>query len=140
MTELSSSGQVILRTGWDIKADWLYFKNGPLGGGHGHQDKLHVGLWLDGEEILTDGGRYTYTDTQERYWLKSAAAHNVPLADAEEYADSIDSWVIGHCPSPFQTGSATRANISLWKALIPAMSLRGYCYAVGYWWSPPIYL
>ena len=92
VTELSSSGQVILRTGWDIKADWLYFKNGPLGGGHGHQDKLHVGLWLDGEEILTDGGRYTYTDTQERYWLKSAAAHNVPLADAEEYADSIDSW------------------------------------------------
>ena len=24
VTELSSSGQVILRTGWDIKVDWLY--------------------------------------------------------------------------------------------------------------------
>ena len=35
---------------------------------------------------------WTLCSTQERYWLKSAAAHNVPLADAEEYADSIDSW------------------------------------------------
>lgn len=98
VTELSSSGQVILRTGWDSKADWLYFKNGPLGGGHGHQDKLHVGLWLDGEEVLADGGRYTYTDTPERYHLKSAAAHNVPLTDAREYADSADSWTYAALP------------------------------------------
>lgn len=98
VAELSSSGQVILRTGWDAKADWLYFKNGPLGGGHGHQDKLHVGLWLDGEEVLVDAGRYTYTDTPERYRLKSAAAHNVPLTNAKEYADSADSWIYRALP------------------------------------------
>ena len=96
--ELSSSGQVVLRSGWDERADWLYFKNGPLGGGHGHQDKLHVGLWLDGEEVLADGGRFTYTDTNERYVLKSSAAHNVPLADGEEYADSADSWIYKAMP------------------------------------------
>ena len=95
---LEASGQVVLRSGWDEKADWLYFKNGPLGGGHGHQDKLHVGLWLDGEEVLADAGRFTYTDTPERYALKAAASHNVPMADACEFSDSVDSWTYRALP------------------------------------------
>ena len=98
VTELSDSGQVVLRSGWDAHADWLYFKNGPLGGGHGHQDKLHVSLWLGGEEVLTDCGRFTYTDTPMRYELKSSAMHNVPMIGKEEYSDSADSWIYQALP------------------------------------------
>ena len=92
LTHLEHSGQVILRSGWDEDAFWLYFVNGPQGGGHGHADKLHLSLWMDGEEILTDPGRYTYTDTQPRYELKNAISHNVPMVDREEYAPAADSW------------------------------------------------
>lgn len=93
VVEMPSSGQIIWRSQFDENATWLYFKNGPLGGGHGHQDKLSVSLWFSGEEILVDRGRYTYKDCAERYWLKSSAAHNVPLLGENEYAESADSWI-----------------------------------------------
>ncbi len=95
---LEASGQAVLRSSWEPGASFLYFRNGPLGGGHGHCDRLHLGLWMDGEEILVDPGRYTYTDSETRYYLKSAAAHNVPLAGSGEYASSLDSW--SYCALP----------------------------------------
>lgn len=92
LTHLEHSGQIVLRSSWEKDALWLYFVNGPLGGGHGHADKLHVSLWMGGEEILTDPGRYTYTDTTPRYELKNSVSHNVPMVDNEEYAPAADSW------------------------------------------------
>ncbi len=95
------SGQTVFRSSWEKDGDWLYFKNGPLGGGHGHQDKLHIGLWLDGEEVLADSGRFTYKDVPERYDLKGAAAHNVPVIKGEEYSKSVDSWIYESLPQCF---------------------------------------
>ena len=95
------SGQVVARDGWGEHGSWLYFVNGPLGGGHGHLDKLHVGLWLGGEEILTDSGRYTYKDVDRRYELKAARAHNVPMAGELEYAESKDTWTYDSLPQCF---------------------------------------
>ena len=93
-----ASGQVVYRSGWDKDSFWLYYVNGPQGGGHGHSDKLHVGLWMDGDEILTDPGRYTYTDTQPRYDLKNAISHNVPMVNREEYAPAVESWSCAALP------------------------------------------
>lgn len=87
-----SSGQAAARSGWGEDKGYLYFVNGPLGGGHGHQDKLHIGLWMDGEEVLADSGRCTYRDIPLRYQLKSAMAHNVPMLPGQEYAPSKDTW------------------------------------------------
>lgn len=92
------SGQAVMRSGWGEDSSWLYFVNGPLGGGHGHQDKLHLGLWMDGEEVLTDSGRYTYKDISSRYLLKSAMAHNVPMIKGFEYAKSTDTWTFQALP------------------------------------------
>lgn len=98
LTWLESSGQAVLRSGWNRSDFWLYFVNGPQGGGHGHSDKLHVSLWMGGDEILTDPGRYTYTDTQPRYDLKNAVSHNVPMVDGEEYAPAVESWSCAALP------------------------------------------
>lgn len=98
LTYLECSGQAVLRDSWEKDAFWLYFVNGPQGGGHGHSDKLHVSLWIDGDEILTDPGRYTYTDTQPRYDLKNAISHNVPMVDGEEYAPAVESWSCARLP------------------------------------------
>lgn len=59
---LEQSGNWCLRSGWDRNADYLHFKCGSLGGGHGHFDKLHVDLSIAGEDVLIDSGRYTYVD------------------------------------------------------------------------------
>lgn len=99
--EFPDSGQVVMRDGWGDNAGWLYFVNGPLGGGHGHLDKLHVGLWIGGEEILTDSGRYTYKDVDRRYELKAARAHNVPMVGDLEYSGSKDTWTYDSLPQCF---------------------------------------
>lgn len=98
LTHLFKSGQVILRNGWERDSFWLYYINGPQGGGHGHSDKLHLSLWMDGDEILTDPGRYTYTDTQPRYDLKNAVCHNVPMVNGTEYAPAVESWSCAALP------------------------------------------
>lgn len=101
LVEFPCSGQAVMRSSWEKDADWLYFVNGPLGGGHGHQDKLHIGLWMNGEEILTDSGRYTYKDVARRYELKAAQAHNVPMVGNQEYAESKATWTYGALPQCF---------------------------------------
>ena len=82
---LEQSGNWCLRSGWDRNADYLHFKCGSLGGGHGHFDKLHVDLSIAGEDVLIDSGRYTYVDGSLRRQLKSSCAHNVPVVDWQEY-------------------------------------------------------
>ena len=41
---------------------------------------------------LIDTGRYTYVDGTLRRTLKSAKAHNVPMADDREYTECTGSW------------------------------------------------
>ena len=92
LVSLEASGQAVLRSGWDQKADYLHFMCGSLGGGHGHFDKLHLDLSYEGEDVLIDTGRYTYVDGTLRRTLKSAKAHNVPMADDREYTECTGSW------------------------------------------------
>ncbi len=89
---LKDSGNWYLRSSWDADADYLHVRCGGLGGGHGHFDKLHIDLFAGGEEILTDPGRYTYVDGEERRRLKSGKAHNALTVDGYEYTSCLDSW------------------------------------------------
>ena len=88
------SGNWCLRSGWGRDGDYLHFKCGSLGGGHGHFDKLHVDLCVAGEDVLIDSGRYTYVDTSLRRQLKSSCAHNVPVVDWQEYTQCAGSWEV----------------------------------------------
>lgn len=91
---LADSGNWYLRSSWKSDADYLHVRCGSLGGGHGHFDKLHLDLVLDGEDILIDPGRYTYVDGEERRRLKSARAHNSVTVDGNEYTTCLDSWEV----------------------------------------------
>lgn len=88
------SGNWYLRSDWGSSADYLHVRCGGLGGGHGHFDKLHIDLVINGEDFLTDAGRYTYVDGKERRRLKSAAAHNTVLIDNQEYTHCLDAWSV----------------------------------------------
>lgn len=89
---LRDSGNWYLRSSWGTDADYLHVRCGSLGGGHGHFDKLHLDLVSRGEEVLTDPGRYTYVDGEERRRLKSAKAHNGMTVDGMEYTRCLNSW------------------------------------------------
>lgn len=102
-TVLEHSGNWCLRSDWGTEADYLHFKCGSLGGGHGHFDKLHLDLSILGEDVLTDSGRYTYVDGGLRRQLKSSCAHNVPVVDWREYTQCTGSWdVKGTAPAAGQ--------------------------------------
>ena len=74
---------------------------GPVGlrgrGGHGHNDALHVDVWLDGP-LVVDRGAYVYTaDAAARNRFRASAAHNGPVLRGEEIAEMGDErniWVI----------------------------------------------
>lgn len=89
---MPESGNYILRGGVDKNAQYLRFRCGCLGSGHGHADLLHVDLYAHGEDILLDAGRYTYVDGPVRRELKQPAAHNTLRVDGKNFSVCKDSW------------------------------------------------
>lgn len=104
---LRDSGNWYLRSSWEKDADYFHFRCGSLGGGHGHFDKTHVDLVVNGEDILVDTGRYTYVDGEPRRRFKSAKAHNTVTVDGLEYTNCLDSWGVQGL-RPAITGNAVR--------------------------------
>lgn len=92
---LESGGSYYMRTGWDNDATFLAFRCGPLGGGHGHADTLHLDLFAGGEDILTDSGRLTYVESEQRLYLKSQFAHNSISVDGKVFSQCLASWKYG---------------------------------------------
>lgn len=89
---LNESGHVCFRSNWDSDAIFLHFSCGTLGAGHGHDDKLHIDLFANGEDIFLDPGRFTYVDKKERYEFKTSSAHNTCTIDGISSYTFIDSW------------------------------------------------
>lgn len=75
------AGQVILRDNWGRRADWIYFDAGPYGTAHQHVDRFHVSASINGRQVLTDAGRYTYQPGMWADYFKGPASHNLILLD-----------------------------------------------------------
>ncbi|MGO4695287.1 alginate lyase family protein [Paenibacillus sp. 2TAB26] len=94
------SGHYVMRSGWEEQALYLYFRCGPLGGGHGHADMLHIDIHAYGKDLLTDLGRYNYSDhTPLRKQLKHCSSHNTTVVDDTEFTEVIDTWKFGRIAS-----------------------------------------
>lgn len=91
--QLPFSGNYYFRSSWEENGNLLHFHCGDTGGGHGHGDKLHVDLVLNGEDILVDAGRGTYVDGALRYELKEPGAHNIVLVDQKPFSECETSWI-----------------------------------------------
>lgn len=86
------SGNYYMRSSWAVNANFMHFHSGTLGAGHGHSDKLHVDLFAQGEDILVDGGRYTYVAGEDRYYFKDPQIHNTITVDDKKFTICKDSW------------------------------------------------
>lgn len=91
-----------------LKKENVYFTlfNGLHGSSHGHASAGSFTLNYQNEEIISDGGRYTYTESSIRKELKGIAAHNT-FFDEEDLSTVItESWGYDHLPLPiFQNTS-----------------------------------
>ncbi len=86
---------------------------GPVGGGHGHADRLHLTLHAGGVHWLPDPGTGSYV-AADLFWYRATRAHNAPMMDgaAQPYADALAeafgaegdwSWVRGRFESWVRT-------------------------------------
>lgn len=89
---LTESGNYILRSSAGADSQYLRFRCGCLGSGHGHADLLHFDLYAHEEDILIDSGRYTYVNSAVRRELKQPSAHNTVLVDGKNFSEPEGSW------------------------------------------------
>ena len=101
---MKDSGNAVLSLSADRA---LRFHAGLTGSGHGHLDQLHFDLYADGCTILTDTGRFTYTDGSERRALKGARGHNTVIINGQDQAKMEDSWSISDPAEPVFSDAVT---------------------------------
>lgn len=87
----SSSGYAVFRDQWYThqkfeKALHLVVKVGCSSRYHHQQDEGHISLYAGGEDWLIDSGLYNYINADPlRKYMRSRAAHNVPLISHANY-------------------------------------------------------
>lgn len=107
------SGNYYLRSGWGEADSLLHLHCGTMGAGHGHSDQLHVDLYANGEDILTDSGRYTYVDGPDRREFKDPSAHNTITVDGKPFTVYKDSWECSKLCQPVKQEMAVKEGMAL---------------------------
>lgn len=97
---LEHSGNTYLRSDWTEQANFLHLHSGTMGAGHGHSDKLHIDLFVNGEDVLMDAGRFTYVSGEKRFEYKDPAGHNTITVDDEPFTVCKDSWECSKLSQP----------------------------------------
>lgn len=97
------SGNYAIRSSWAKDANFIFFNAGPLGSGHGHSDNNHFSLYVHGEPLLVDSGRYTYREDQPlRTELKAMPAHNSVMVDQFTPCAPSSSWDYAQYGTPLK--------------------------------------
>jgi hypothetical protein len=78
------AGYYVMRSGWDVLDNCLYFDAGPVGYGHEHEDMLNLYLYSRGKILLTEAGNYSYDLSKWRRYALSTASHNTIIVDGKE--------------------------------------------------------
>lgn len=92
---LKESGNFYLRDSFEENSNYLWFRCGALGSGHGHGEHLHFDLVSNGEDFISDPGRFTYVeDNKDREFLKSCFAHNTTIVDNLPFSKFNGAWGI----------------------------------------------
>ncbi len=89
---LADTGNYYFRSGWEKDSNLMHMHCGTIGAGHGHSDKLHLDLVVRGEDVLVDGGRYSYVTGPKRFEYKDPGMHNTITVDGQLFTICKDSW------------------------------------------------
>jgi len=80
-TMLPDAGFYAMRSGWSGWDQFLFFRAGPPGTGHEHQEKLEVVMRAWDTNLLFDPGTYVYDKSQFRRYFISTPSHNTIIVD-----------------------------------------------------------
>ena len=83
-----TSGSFVYKTEKDFVSLW----NGWHGSGHGHASLGHLNVFLNGERVLCDSGRFTYQEGPLRTYLKSVHSHSTVIVDELPFTSIKESW------------------------------------------------
>lgn len=110
---LSDSGNFYLRSGYEKDGNLLHFHCGTMGAGHGHFDKLHFDLVMDGRDVLVDSGRFSYMFSKGRVDFKGGRAHNTIIVNGTDLGVCKDSWEYERLGLPLNRGFELRKDYEL---------------------------
>ena len=81
-TAIRDAGVFVMRSDWTNHSKFLLFDAGPYGGFHGHEDKLSIEVYANGQPFIVDPGSYTYDPGDPfRLYFMSSQGHNTVLVD-----------------------------------------------------------
>ncbi|SJZ70137.1 Heparinase II/III-like protein [Cetobacterium ceti] len=93
--QLKESGNFYLRDSFLENSNYLWFRCGPIGSGHGHGEHLHFDLSIYGENFISDPGRCTYVEEDiRREYLRGVTAHNTTIIDKKSFSEFKGAWGI----------------------------------------------
>ena len=82
-----SSGFAVMRSSSECESrdvmpeNYVGIDYGPVGGGHGHCDKLNLVLYHNGDRVAEDIGCVAYSSQRQWCWYRSSLAHNELVMD-----------------------------------------------------------
>ena len=82
-TALPYAGFYAMRGGWKRDDVFLFFRGGPTGIVHQHEDMLEVVLRAWNQTLLPDPGTYTYDQSDWRRYTIGTASHNTIIVDGK---------------------------------------------------------
>jgi hypothetical protein len=80
---LPYAGFYVLRGGWDPRDFFLFFRGGPSGAGHQHEDMNEIVLRDYGQTFLADPGNYLYDHSEWRRYVINTPSHNTIIVDGK---------------------------------------------------------
>ena len=82
-TRLPFAGFYALRGGWKPDDLFLFFRAGPTGLAHEHEDMLQIVLRAGGRTLLLEPGIYSYDHSDWRRYALGTASHNTIIVDGK---------------------------------------------------------
>ncbi|HEY0704524.1 MAG TPA: alginate lyase family protein [Candidatus Acidoferrales bacterium] len=82
-TMLPYAGFYAMRSGWKPDDLFLFFRGGPAGIGHEHEDMLEVTMRAWGKTLLFDPGTYVYDHSDWRRFFIGTSAHSSIIVDGK---------------------------------------------------------
>lgn len=82
-TSLPYAGFYAMRSGWKPEDLFLFFRAGPTGIGHEHEDMLQVDITAFGKPLLLDAPNALYDHSDYRRFILGTEAHNTITIDGK---------------------------------------------------------
>jgi hypothetical protein len=80
---LPYAGFYAMRSGWKSDDLFLFFRGGPVGLGHQHEEDLEVVLRAFNKTLLYDPGTYSYDKSEFRRYVLGTSSHSTIMVDGK---------------------------------------------------------